>query len=90
VGVNIQDEEIERLIEQLAAITSESPAEVVRRALAERLAHIEEQAERRERVARLWHYLETEVWPSLPPGERGRVLSREEEDAILGYGPDGE
>jgi antitoxin VapB len=34
-------------------------------------------------------FLETEVWPKLPPGVRGVPISQEEQDEILGYGPDG-
>ena len=37
----------------------------------------------------LLEYLETNVWPTIPAGELGRVLTREEEDEILGYGPEG-
>jgi prevent-host-death family protein len=42
-----------------------------------------------ERAARLTRFLEQEVWPLVPDAERGRTLTREEEDAILGYGPRG-
>jgi prevent-host-death family protein len=42
-----------------------------------------------ERAARLRRFLEQELWPTLPADQRGRVLSREEEDAILGHGPEG-
>lgn len=41
------------------------------------------------RAKELREFLEHQVWPTIPPGERGRVLSREEEDDILGYGRDG-
>jgi antitoxin VapB len=34
-------------------------------------------------------YMEQNVWPMVPPDELGRVLSREEEDQILGCGPEG-
>jgi hypothetical protein len=34
-------------------------------------------------------YLEEELWPTAPPDQLGRRLSREEEDDILGYGPGG-
>ncbi|MBP8273665.1 MAG: hypothetical protein KAY59_04505 [Acidobacteria bacterium] len=34
-------------------------------------------------------FLKDRVWPTLPEHEVGRVLTRAEEDAILGYGPDG-
>jgi antitoxin VapB len=40
-------------------------------------------SDRRERIAR---FLEREVWPQVPERERGRRLTRREEDAILGYG----
>ncbi len=39
--------------------------------------------------ARLVRFLEQEVWPLVPAAERGRTVSRDEEDATLGYGPDG-
>ncbi|HEX4133021.1 MAG TPA: hypothetical protein VHY84_00255 [Bryobacteraceae bacterium] len=34
-------------------------------------------------------YLERNVWPIVPAAELGRVLNREQEDEILGYGPEG-
>jgi hypothetical protein len=43
----------------------------------------------RERGSDFLHYLEEEVWPKASPNQLGRRLSREEEDAILGYGPGG-
>jgi len=42
-----------------------------------------------DRSARLRRFLEQEVWPELPDGEAGRRLTREEEDRVLGYGPEG-
>jgi prevent-host-death family protein len=42
-----------------------------------------------DRAARLRRFLEQEVWPTLPPDQQGRRLSREEEDEILGYGTEG-
>jgi prevent-host-death family protein len=42
-----------------------------------------------ERGARLRRFLEQECWPVVPVEERARVLTREEEDAILGQGGDG-
>ena len=43
-------------------------------------------AERRQRILRL---LERRIWPALPARERGRRLTRAEEDEILGLGPRG-
>jgi len=42
-----------------------------------------------DRAARLRRLLEQEVWPDLPADQAGRALTRKEEDAILGYGPEG-
>lgn len=42
-----------------------------------------------DRAARLKRLLEQEVWPNLPADQVGRVLTRQEEDAVLGYGPHG-
>ena len=42
-----------------------------------------------DRGARLRRLLEQEVWPLVPEAQRGRPLTRAEEDAILGYGPAG-
>ncbi len=41
------------------------------------------------RRTRLLEFFEREVWPNVPSTELGRVLTREEEDEILGFGPDG-
>ena len=41
-----------------------------------------------ERGSDFLRYLEEEVWPKAPPDQFGRRLSREEEDEILGYGPE--
>jgi antitoxin VapB len=37
----------------------------------------------------LWDYLEKHVWPTVPANELGRVLTRDEEDDILGFGAEG-
>jgi prevent-host-death family protein len=42
-----------------------------------------------DRRARLRRVLEQEIWPQVPPEVQGVVLTREEEDRILGFGPDG-
>jgi len=42
-----------------------------------------------ERRTRLLRLLRCKIWPSIPKKALGRRLSRREEDAILGYGPEG-
>lgn len=36
-----------------------------------------------------FQYLASEVWPLLGSAQTGKPLSRQEEDNILGYGPEG-
>jgi antitoxin VapB len=34
-------------------------------------------------------FLEEEVWPQIPPELLGKGISKEEEEAVLGYGREG-
>ena len=88
IPLNIKNAEVERLAAEMARLTGESKTEAVRRALEERRPRLKGSSagDRRKRVLA---YLEKKVWTTLPKGERGRRLSRDEEDAILGYGPGG-
>ncbi|HXU47210.1 MAG TPA: hypothetical protein VN783_16910 [Thermoanaerobaculia bacterium] len=47
------------------------------------------QAVRDENTEELLRYLREEVWPQVLPEYRGRAMTQEEQDEILGYGPDG-
>ena len=89
MALSIKSSEVERLVEELAALTGESKTEAVLRAVAERRDRLRLQRAHRERGSDFLRYLAEEVWPKAPPGQLGRRLSREEEDAILGYGPEG-
>ena len=86
--LNIKNDEVERLAAEVARLTGESKTEAIRRALDERRRRLKANASpvRRTRVLR---FLEDKVWATLPPKERGRRLTREEEDAILGFGAGG-
>jgi antitoxin VapB len=89
MALNIKNGQVEALVEELAAATGESKTEVVRRALEERRSRLRLQIADTSRAARLARVLADEVWPEVPEAERGRRLTRQEEDAILGYGPAG-
>lgn len=89
MALNIKNGEVERLIDEVVAVTGESKTEAVRKALLERRGRLLLELREDSRRRRVWRFLETEVWPKIPAGERGRRLSRDEEDAILGYGPEG-
>jgi antitoxin VapB len=88
MALNIKNEEVERLAGEVARLAGETKTEAVRQALLERKRRLAQRlpVERRDWAV---HYLEREVWPLVPDGERGRRLTRADEDAILGYGPDG-
>ena len=87
--LNIKDPETERLATEVAALTGESKTRAIRIALQERKQRLGFRVKRRSRKDEMLRFLEREVWPHVPAEERGRRLSREEEDAILGYGPEG-
>jgi antitoxin VapB len=89
VALNLKNAEVERLAEEVARLAGETKTEAVRRALAERRERLVYRMGGLGPGQRLQAYLEEEVWPSLPPCERGRRLSRKEEDEILGYGERG-
>ncbi len=80
---------MERLIEEIVAVTGESKTECIRRSLEERKARLCFQMAENDRSGRLLRLLESEVWPTVPEEQRGRRLSREEEEAILGFGDGG-
>ena len=71
------------------AVTGESKTECIRRSLEERKARLSFQIAEQDHSARLLRLLESEIWPAVPEEQRGRRLSRAEEERILGFGPDG-
>jgi len=87
--LNIKNPEVERLIDEIAGLTGETKTEAVRKALEERRARLSYRISPSSRGARLRRFLELEVWPQIPKKERGRRLSRLEEETILGYGKEG-
>ena len=88
MALNIKNADVERLAADVARLTGESKTEAIRRALEERRRRLTHRAfeERRHRVLR---FLEKRVWPTIPKNQKGRHLTRREEDEILGYGPEG-
>ncbi len=88
MALNLKNDEVERLAAMVARMTGESKTEAIRRALLERHERLRGRSveQRRDRTLK---FLEKKVWPTLPEGERGRRLTRAEEDEILGFGPDG-
>jgi antitoxin VapB len=63
----------------VAALTHETKIQTIRPA----------QQRQQERTRRLTRFLENEAWPQIPESQRGRPITKEECEAIFGYGPDG-
>jgi len=89
MALNIKNEEVEHLAAEIARITGESKTEAIRRALAERRQRLAYRINPGDRQTRALRFLEDEVWPRIPADQLGRRLTRDEEDEILGYGPEG-
>ena len=89
MGLNIKNAEVERLAAEVAGLTNETKTEAIRRALLERRNRLRARGGKPAAHKTLREYLERSVWPLMPRRELGRVLTREEEDQILGYGPEG-
>ncbi len=89
MGLNIKNPEVERLAGEVASLTHETKTEAIRQALLERRARLFAHTGKSSSRPSLRRHLERSVWPLMPPAELGRVLSREEEDRILGYGAHG-
>lgn len=89
MALNIKNTEVERLVDEVVELTGETKTEAVRQAMAERRDRLAFRVTRRKDVDALTRFLEREIWPLVPEQERGRCLTRAEEDEILGYGPHG-
>lgn len=89
MALNLKNPEVEHLAEEVARLAGESKTEAIRRALLERKQVLLWQQGGEARGERLRRFLEQEAWPQVPKGELGRRLSKEEEETILGYGPEG-
>jgi antitoxin VapB len=88
MALNIKNPDVERLAAEVATLAEESKTEAIRRALLDRknklLLHRSSGGH-----DSVLEWLQNEVWPLIPPELRGKKLTKEEEEEILGYGPDG-
>jgi antitoxin VapB len=90
MALNIKNREVERLAAEVATLAKETKTEAIRRALAERRERLAVQmVEPNDKAKRLRRFLEEEIWPTIPPDVRGKPITKEEREAILGYGPGG-
>lgn len=89
MALSIKNAEVERLAEDVARLAGETKTQAVRRALLERRQRLVYRLGSADPGRRVRAFLEGEVWPQVPKDERGRRLSSQEEDEILGYGGHG-
>ena len=89
MALNIKNEDVERLLDEVVALTGESKTEAVRRALEERRQRLALRSGGRPEEVRLVTFLEEELWPQIPAELMGTRLSKQEEEEILGYGESG-
>ncbi len=86
--LNIKNAAVERLATEVAQMAGETKTEAIRKALEERRERLSLQG-KSDRIEHLTRFLEREVWPHISKENLGKRITREEEDEILGYGPDG-
>ncbi len=89
MALNIKDLETERLAAEVAALAGETKTRAVKVALVERKERLTRRIVRPDRLGRLRRFLEEEAWPQIPPDVLDKRLTRQEREAILGYGEDG-
>jgi antitoxin VapB len=89
MALNIKDDETERLAAELASWTGDSKTGAIRMALRERRERLLLQRATGDRQRGLRALLEQEIWPKVPAAMLGHGPTAEEQDAILGYGPQG-
>jgi antitoxin VapB len=90
MALNIKNAETERLAAEVAELAGESKTQAVTVALRERRERLRRQESVEERRARFRRVLEEEIWPLIPPEQRGRPpMTKAEREEILGIGPEG-
>lgn len=85
MGLNPNSDEVDILAEEAALQTDETRTEAQWGPLEERRECLLTGSRR----LPLMQFLEQQVWPHIPADVLGTTLTREKEDLILGYGPNG-
>ena len=86
MALNIKNAEVERLAAEVAKLTHESKTEAIRVALHERAARLKANRGELSREQRIDSALER-FRERFPNGDFGRRITKEEEEKILGFGP---
>lgn len=89
MAMNIKDPETEQLADEVARMSGVSKTAAVRESLRKQRDRMSREETAEERYQRLHRFLEEEIWPQIPSDIRGKSLSKEEEEDLLGIGPGG-
>lgn len=89
MALNIKDSETELLAAEVSALANETKTGAVKNALKERKERLLVQGRRAQRADDFLRFMSEEIWPQIPADIRGKSISREEREQILGYGPSG-
>lgn len=89
MDLHIKDTETEKLAAEIAEMTGDTKTGAVREALREKKKRLEARSGPKGRPRSMQEWLETEIWPRIPEEERGKPLTKEEVEDILGFGPGG-
>lgn len=87
MALNIKNREVEQLASEIAERTGETKTETILRALKQRKQTLDVETKKKKR--NVLRYLERHIWPFIPPEVRGKTITKEEREEMLGYGPDG-
>ena len=89
MAVNIKNQDVENLLNEVVNLTGETKTEAIRKALEERRKRLSLRFAKPDKGQRLLALLEEEIWPQIPADQLGKRLSKEEEEALLGFGESG-
>lgn len=85
MALNIKNKDVERLLDEIVAITGESRTEPVRQALEERRRRLALRSVEGGSGLGIRAFLENEIWPQVPADQLGVPLTKAEEESILGF-----
>jgi antitoxin VapB len=88
MALNIKNAEVESLAAEVAKLADETKTEAIRIALQERAFRLKSYRGKLSRKERIDAALKG-IWEQFPNADYGRRLTKEEEEQILGFGPDG-
>jgi len=85
----IHSPKIDQLAAQLAQLDREEVLEVFRKTLDIQARQEAKPQASAQRFSELREFLEREIWPQIPSHLRGKGITKQEREEILGYGPEG-